>query len=266
MKKKLITIIASLTLITGVLAGCSSSATKSSDTLKIGADPTPHSEILEYIKPALEKEGVKLEIVNLDTDLNVALQDKEIDANYFQHVPYLDAVSKEKGFKFTVAGAIHVEPIGLYSSKIKSINDLKDGDTIAISSSPSNEYRGLALLETNGIIKLKSGIVDYKATPSDIAENPKHLKFIEVDPAQLPRTLPDVAAAVINTNYVLEAKIDPNTALIREDAKSPYANIVVVREEDKDKESIKKLIKVLQTDDVKKFIKEKYGVAVVPAF
>jgi len=266
MKKKLSIIIASLTLFTGVLAGCSSSATKSSDTLKIAADPTPHSEILEYIKPALEKEGVKLEIVNLDTDLNVALQDKEVDANYFQHKPYLEAVSKEKGFKFAIAGNIHVEPIGLYSSKIKSIDDLKDGDTIAISNSPSNEYRGLALLEANGIIKLKSGIVDYKATPKDIVENAKHLKFIEVDPAQLPRTLPDVVAAVINTNYVLEAKIDPNTALIREDANSPYANIIVVREEDKDKESIKKLIKVLQTDDVKKFIKEKYGVAVVPAF
>ena len=266
MKKKLITIIASLTLITGVLAGCSSSTNKTSDTLKIAADATPHSEILEYIKPALEKEGVKLEIVNLDTDLNVALQDKEVDANYFQHKPYLEAVSKEKGFKFEIAGAIHVEPIGLYSSKIKSINDLKDGDTIAISSSPSNEYRGLALLEANGIIKLKSGIVDYKATPSDIAENPKNLKFIEVDPAQLPRTLPDVAAAVINTNYVLEAKLDPNSALIREDANSPYANIIVVREEDKDREDIKKLIKVLKTDDVKNFIKEKYGVAVVPAF
>ena len=266
MKKKLSIIIASITLITGVLAGCSSSTNKTSDTLRIAADPTPHSEILEYIKPALEKEGVTLEIVNIDADQNVALQDKEVDANYFQHKPYLEAVSKEKGFDFEIAGAIHVEPIGLYSDKIKSINDLKDGDTIAISNSPSNEYRGLALLEANGIIKLKSGIVDYKATPSDIAENPKNLKFIEVDPAQIPRALPDVAAAVINTNYVLEAKIDPNSALIREDANSPYANIIVVRKGDKDREDIKKLIKVLQTDDVKKFIKEKYGVAVVPAF
>jgi len=267
MKKKLLILIASLTILSGVIVGCGS---KKADegTLKIGAALTPHSEILEYVKPALEKEGVKLEIINVDdeTQLNQSLKDGEIDANYFQHVPYLKSVADAGGFDFEVAGKIHIEPIGLYSEKIKSLSELKDGDTIGIPNNPSNEYRALALLEANGVIKLKSGLAEYTATPKDIAENPKNLKFVEADAPQLPRNLKDLTAAIINTNFVLDAKIDPKSAIIKETGDSPYANIVVVRKGDEDREDIKKLIKVLTSDDVKKFIEDKYDGAVVPAF
>ncbi len=280
MKKKIIAIIASTFILMGAFAGCSAnskqvssnsdnnSSDKKEITLKVGASLTPHSEILEHVKPKLKEQGINLEIVNLDDEgqLNPALDEKQIDANYFQHLPYLESVSKEKGYNFEVAGKIHIEPIGLYSNKIKSINDLKDGDKIGIPNNPSNEYRALVLLEKNGLIKLKSGLASYSATPNDIAENPKHLQFVEADAAQLPRALGDLAGAVINTNIILDAKIDPNTALIREDGDSPYANIVVVRKGDKDRPEIQALVKALTSDDVKKFIKEQYGVAVVPAF
>lgn len=280
MKKKIIAIIASTFILMGAFAGCSAnskqvssnsdnnSSDKKEITLKVGASLTPHSEILEHVKPKLKEQGINLEIVNLDDEgqLNPALDEKQIDANYFQHLPYLESVSKEKGYNFEVAGKIHIEPIGLYSNKIKSINDLKDGDKIGIPNNPSNEYRALVLLEKNGLIKLKSGLANYSATPNDIAENPKHLQFVEADAAQLPRALGDLAGAVINTNIILDAKIDPNTALIREDGDSPYANIVVVRKGDKDRPEIQALVKALTSDDVKKFIKEQYGVAVVPAF
>lgn len=281
MNKRLIGIFASVLMVLSIFTGCAnnskqdaaskvddSSSKKSEVTLKVGASLTPHAEILEHIKPKLKEEGINLEIVTLDDEgqLNPALDEKQIDANYFQHVPYLESVSKEKGYNFEVAGKVHIEPIGLYSNKIKSINDLKDGDKIGIPNNPSNEYRALVLLEKNGLIKLKSGITDYSATPSDIVENPKNLQFVEADAAQLPRALDDLAGAVINTNIILDAKIDPNTALIRESGDSPYANVIVVRKGDKDRDDIKALVAALNSDDVKNFIKEKYGVAVVPAF
>jgi D-methionine transport system substrate-binding protein len=237
-------------------------------TIKVGAAVVPHAEILNFIKPKLKQDGINLEVVTLDDEaqLNPALNEKQIDANYFQHVPYLDSVSKEKGYEFLVAAKVHVEPIGFYSEKLKSKDELKEGAKIAIPNNPSNEFRALALLQTNGLIKLKDGISDFKATPRDIAENPKKLKFVEVESPQLTRSLPDVDGAVINTNYILEAKIDPNTALFREDANSPYANIIVVRKGDENRPEIKKLGEYLTSPDVKKFIQEKYGVAVVPAF
>jgi D-methionine transport system substrate-binding protein len=236
--------------------------------LKVGAAVVPHSEILAFVKPSLKKEGINLRVIVLDDEaqLNPALQDKQIDANYFQHLPYLNAVSKEKGYRFAVAGKIHVEPIGFYSQKIKHKSQLKKGAKIAIPFSPSNEYRALALLEANGLIKLAEGLPEYVATPKDIVSNPKRLQFIEVEPAQLTRSLPDVDGAVINTNFVLDAKIDPNTAIFREDAHSPYANIIVVRKGEENRPAIKKLVKALQTPAVKKFIRNKYQGAVVPAF
>lgn len=236
--------------------------------LKVGAAVVPHAEILEFVKPALKNEGIDLQIVVLDDEgqLNPALQDKQIDANYFQHVPYLDSVSKEKGYQFIVAGNIHVEPIGFYSQKIKTKAGLKKGAKIAIPNNPSNEYRALILLQANGLIKLKKGLPNYQATPKDIAANPKQLQFVEIDAAQLTRSLPDVDGAVINTNFVLDAKIDPNTAIFRENAKSPYANVIVVRKGDENRPEIKKLVTALQTPAVKKFILDKYKGAVVPAF
>jgi D-methionine transport system substrate-binding protein len=275
-KKSVISLI--MVLAVGLFSGCGSSSDSKSTssegdknksvTVKIGAAAVPHAEILNHVKPALAKEGINLDVVVLDDEdqLNPALQEKQIDANYFQHLPYLESVAKEKGYDFAVAGKVHVEPIGFYSNKIKSKDELKSGSKIAIPNNPSNEYRALKLLETQGLIKLKSGIANYSATPSDIAENPKNLQFAEVDAAQLPRVLPDVDGSIINTNLVLEAKLDPNKALFREDSKSPYANLIVVRKGDENKKEIKAIVKALNSEDVKNFIKKKYGVAVVPAF
>ncbi|AFS79158.1 ABC transporter D-methionine-binding protein MetQ [Gottschalkia acidurici 9a] len=281
-KSKLLSILMTCTLIIGGLFGCSKSTTTESDnvgsnansdskkeiTIKVAADLVPHAEILEFVKPKLKEDGINLEIVTFDdsNQLNPALDEKQIDANYFQHVPYLESVSKEKGYKFVVAGNIHVEPIGLYSNKIKNIDEIKEGSKIAITNDPSNEYRALVLLESKGLIKLRKDIEDYNATPKDIVENPKKLEFVEVDSGQLVRVLPDVDGAIINTNRILEAKIDPETALFREDGNSPYGNVVVVREGDENREEIKTLIKHLTTQDVKEFIQEKYRVAVVASF
>lgn len=296
-KKGLFVVIALLAIFSSVLAGCGSggsSAPAASDTaaqgspanagtssdaggtaqpkqevtLKVGAAPVPHAEILEYIKPKLKEEGINLEVVVLDDEgqLNPALQDGQIDANFFQHVPYLDSVSKEKGYDFAVTTKVHVEPIGFYSDKLKSKDELKNGAKIGIPNNPSNEYRALVLLQEQGLIKLKDGLTTYEATPNDIVENPKHLQFVEAEAATLPRALPDLDGAVINTNIVLEANIDPNSALFREDGNSPYANVIVVRKGDENREEIKKLGAALQTPDMKTFIQNKYGVAVVPAF
>ena len=293
MKKTHASLFLALALTAGVLAGCGSpaaTATSSSEaakaeasattsasaatesaetvTVKIGAAVVPHAEILEFAKPLLKAKGVNLEVEILDDEgqLNPALAEGQIDANYFQHVPYLNSVSAEKGYKFTTVAKVHVEPIGVYSQKIAKKEELKDGATIAIPNNPSNEFRALTLLQANGLIKLKDGIDNFSATPNDIAENPHNYTFVEVDAAQLVRSLPDVDAAVINTNYILEAKIDPKTALFREDANSPYANIVVVRSGDETKPVWKTVTDVLNSADVKKFIEDKYGVAVVPAF
>ncbi len=237
-------------------------------TIKVGADLVPHSEILKFIQPKLAEQGVTLEIVNFDDggQLNPALDESQIDANYFQHVPYLESVAAEKGYEFSVLANVHVEPIGLYSEKIKTIEELKDGALIAIPDNPSNEYRALVLLEANGLIKLKEGIKNFSATPADILENPRNFQFIEIEAGQLTRSLPDVDVAVINTNRILEAGIDPKTALIRENADSPYGNIVVVRKGDETRPELIKLKEALLSPEVKQFIIDTYGVAVVPAF
>ena len=241
---------------------------KSEVTLKVGAALVPHTDILNFIKPKLKEAGINLEIVNLDDEdqLNPALQEKQIDANYFQHLPYLESVAKEKGYDFVSAAKVHVEPMGFYSQKIKSLDALPDGAKIAIPNNPSNEFRSLVILQKQGLIKLRTDVKNFAETPKDIVENPKNLQFVEVEPAQLVRALPDVDGAVINTNWILEAKIDPNSALFREDADSPYANILVVRKNDENRPEIQKLVQILQSDDVRKFIEDKYKGAVVPAF
>ena len=252
----------------GKKPGADSAAKSPGNTLKVGAAVTPHAEILNFVKPLLKAQGVNLEVMVIDEEgwMNPALAEKQLDANYFQHVPYLTSVAREKKYDFSVAAKVHVEPIGFYSRKIKSITELKDGATIAIPNNPSNEFRTLALLERNGLIKLKKDIKDFEATPRDIIENKKSLKFIEVESAQLTRSLGDVDAAIINTNYILEAKMDPSTAIFREDANSPYVNIIVVRKADENRPEIKLLAKTVTSPEVKKFIQDKYGVAVVPAF
>lgn len=237
-------------------------------TLKIGASPVPHAEILNLVKDDLKKQNVDLEIIDF-TDYvtpNLALADKEIDANYFQHTPYLEKFAQEKGLDLKSAGKVHVEPLGVFSKKYKSLEEIPQKSIIAIPSDPSNGGRALILLHNNGIIKLADPTNLY-ATEFDIVENSKDLRFKPLEAPQLPRVLPDVAAAVINGNYAIEAGFVPTKdALILEGPESPYANIIAVRSGDENKEDIVKLIKALQSEKVKKYILEKYNGGVAPAF
>ena len=251
-----------------VLALTLSACGKKENTLKVGATAIPHAEILEFIKPALEKEGIKLEVKVFNDYVlsNTQVAEKELDANFFQHVPYLESQNKERNLSLVNVVGVHIEPIGLYSQKIKSLDELKDGATIAIPNDPSNEIRALLLLQKNGLIKLKDGI-QYEGTVSDVVENSNNLQFKSLEAAMIPRNLGEVDAAVINTNYALEAKLSPtNDAIVIEDADSPYVNILVAREDNKDSDAIKKLAAALTTPEVKAFLQEKYGEAIVPAF
>jgi len=220
------------------------------------------------IKDDLEKEGIKLEVIEF-TDYvkpNTALADKEIDANFFQHLPYMNEFKEKQNINIVSIGAVHIEPMGLYSKKYKSIDEIPNGSTIAIPNDPTNGGRALLLLQENGIIKLKDPD-NILSTENDIAENPKNLKFEALEAAQLPRVLGDVDGAVINGNYALEANLVPTkNALILEDKSSPYANIVAVRGGEENQEKFQKLIKALQSEKVKKFIEEKYNGGVIPAF
>jgi D-methionine transport system substrate-binding protein len=249
-------------------AASPSPSTAAPVTLKIGATAVPHAELLEHVKAQLAKEGVNLEI-KVFTDYvlpNTQVAEKQLDANFFQHVPYLDEQNKARNLKLVKVAGIHIEPFGVYSSKIKKLDELKDGAKVAIPNDPSNGGRALALLEKAGLIKLKDG-VGISGTVKDIVENKKNLRITEQEAAMLPRVLSEVDIATINTNYALEAKLVPTKdALVIEQSDSPYVNIIVAREDNKDSEALKKLVKALQTEDVKKFINEKYQGAVVPAF
>ncbi|WP_434510016.1 MetQ/NlpA family ABC transporter substrate-binding protein [Desulfitobacterium sp. AusDCA] len=279
-KRRLATLVlGSLVSLSLLVTGCGSSAANNTAStgnaakttvIKVGASPKPHAEILEHIKPELAKEGIDLQIkVYNDYVLpNTALDAGEIDANFFQHQPYLDTFIKERGLKLVSLGQVHLEPMGLYSKKVTKLDDFKNGDTIAIPNDPSNGGRALALLEKAGLIKLKDG-VGVKATVQDIVTNDKQLKITTIDAAQLPRVLtdPKTAGAVINTNFALEGGLNPKDALTIEDGKNnPYANILVVKESRKDDPNLQKLMKALNTPDVKKFIEDNYKGSVVPAF
>jgi len=251
-----------------VLASLFATAAAQAEKLSVAATPVPHAELLEFVKPALAKEGVELDI-KVFTDYvqpNVQVADGQLDANFFQHKPYLDSFNAERKTSLVSVGLVHVEPFGAYSSKIKSLDELKDGAQVALPNDPSNGARALLLLQNQGLIKLKdpSNIL---ATARDIAENPKNLRFRELEAATLPRVLPDVDVALINTNYALEAGLNPvNDALFIEGEDSPYANLVATTEARKDEAAIQKLVKALQTDEVRQFIQEKYKGSIVPAF
>lgn len=240
-------------------------------TIKVGASPSPHAEILEVAKKALEEEGYKLEIVEY-TDYvqpNNALDSGEIDANYFQHYPYLEQFNTQYNTKIVSAAAVHYEPFGIYAGKTASLEELKDGAKIAVPNDVTNEARALLLLSAQGLITLKEG-ADLTATKNDIVENPKNIELLEIEAAQLPRSLQDVDVAVINGNYAIEAGFKVKEALAVEDASSvaatTYANIVAVREGDEKSEATLALIKALESEEVKKFIEDKYEGAVVPLF
>ncbi len=272
--KKTVWALAGLLALGALVAGCSGEkkeAAQSSDkkvVLKVGATPVPHAEILNEIKPLLAKDGIDLQIIEF-TDYvkpNLSLNDKEIDANFFQHEPYLKKFAADRKLDLVNLVAVHIEPMGVYSKKLKDIKSVPDGAKVAISNDPTNGGRALNILAKAGLIKLKDG-VGISATVGDIVENPKNLKITEAEAAMLPRTLDDVDLAVINSNFAMEAKLNPTKdALFIEPKDSPYANIVAVRKGDENRKEIQALKKALTSPEVKKFIEEKYKGAVIPAF
>ncbi|MBX6395162.1 MAG: MetQ/NlpA family ABC transporter substrate-binding protein [Alicyclobacillaceae bacterium] len=247
--------------------GSSGGAGATNKVIKVGATAVPHAEILEHIKPELAKEGIDLQVVTFSdyAQLNPQLVDKQLDANYFQHIPYLENFNKQKGTDLEWIAKVHIEPMGVYSKKIKAIDELKSkGGTVAIPNDATNGGRALALLAKAGVIQLKEG-AGITATVRDIVQKPDNLTIKELDAAMLPRALDDVTAAVINTNYALEAKLNPKKdALFLEDSDSPYANVLVVRKGDEKRPEIVKLARALTSDDVKKFIEQRYQGSVIP--
>ncbi|WNZ84434.1 MetQ/NlpA family ABC transporter substrate-binding protein [Pseudomonas sp. P108] len=238
------------------------------ETLTVAATPVPHAEILEFVKPALAKEGVELK-VKVFTDYiqpNVQVAEKRLDANFFQHQPYLDEFNKAKGTSLVAVTGVHLEPLGAYSSKLKDLKDLPSGANVVIPNDATNGGRALLLLAKAGVITLKDP-TNILSTVKDIAQNPKDLKIRELEAATIPRVLTQVDLALINTNYALEAKLDPSKdALVIEGNDSPYVNILVSRADNKDSDAIKKLAAALHSPEVKQFITEKYKGAVLPAF
>ena len=240
------------------------------EDIVVGVTPFPHKDIMLAAKPLLAKEGYNL-VIKEFTDYvqpNMALEGKELDANFFQHKPYLDDFNKEKGTKLVSIGTVHYEPFGIYAGKTKSLGALKDGAMVAVPNDTTNEARALLLLQSNGLIKLKDG-AGLTATRRDIAENPKKLKIEEIEAAQLVRALPDVDLAIINGNYAILGGLKVADALSAEKADSiaatTYANILAVRAGDENRPELKALINALKSDQVKEFMTKKYEGAVVPA-
>lgn len=259
-----------LAALVAVLFGASSLAAgvAARQALRVGATPVPHVEVLEHVKPLLEAEGIDLEIIEF-TDYvqpNLALDAGELDANYFQHIPYLEQFSRDHRLDLTYIAAVHIEPMGLYSERLESLDELPSGSLIGIPNDPTNGGRALLLLQSAGLIRLDpaAGIT---ATPLDVVENPRRLRFQELEAAQLPRALPDLAAAVINTNYALEAGLNPiEDALVIEGADSPYVNVLAVRSEQAQDPALQALARALTGETVRTFLLERYLGAVVPAF
>jgi D-methionine transport system substrate-binding protein len=233
----------------------------------IGVTPFPHKDIMLAAKGQLEKQGYTVEIKEFNDYVtpNTALAEKSLTANFFQHVPYLENTNREKHLDLVWVAKVHIEPLGLYSKKVKKLGEIQKGATIAIPNDPTNGARALRLLEKNGLIKVKPGDL---VTARDITQNPKSLKIIEIEAAQLPRTLDDTTASVINTNFAVEAKLIPaRDAIIIESKDSPYANVVTVRKEDANSPATRALVKAINSPEVKKFIEtELVPKGIVPAF
>ncbi len=266
--KKIIAIVLALVLALSLGAAALADDTV---TLKVGASPTPHAEILEFAKDILAEQGIELDIVEY-TDYvqpNLAVESGDLDANYFQHTPYLNTFNEENDTHLVSVGLVHYEPFGIYPGKTASLEELEDGATIAIPNDGSNETRALLLLQQEGLLTLKEGIdASSNATKLDIAENPHDFEIVEQEAAQLPLSLEDVGIAVINGNYALDAGLNAGTdALAVEDASGDgavtYANILCVKEGNEDNEAILALLEVLQSDEVAQFIEETYEGAVV---
>lgn len=253
-----------------VACGSGKSGPVKEGSLVVGASPSPHAEILQAASSLLEEKGYKLEVKEF-TDYvmpNTALDEGELDANFFQHQPYLTDFNEKNGTKLVSAGAIHFEPLGIYGGRTADLSQLADGAQIAVPNDTTNEARALQLLQAQGILTIdeKAGL---EATKQDIIDNPKNIQIVEMEAAQLPRALADVDFAVINGNYAVSAGI-ADQVLVTEDKNSQaaqqYANVVAVREGDENREDIKALVEALQSEEVRQFIEEKYGATVVPVF
>ena len=273
--KKILALALAGVLVVGALTGCGSSKSESSEKktddkkITVAASATPHAEILEEAKTLLKDKGYELEVKVFDDYVqpNNVVESGEFDANYFQHVPYLEQFNEEKGTHLVVAGKIHYEPFGIYPGTKKDLKDIAKGDKIAVPNDTTNEARALLLLQDNGIIKLKDG-AGIKATVNDIEENPNNIEIVELEAAQVPRVVNEVAYVVLNGNYALEANYTvKKDALAYEksdsEAAKTYVNVIAVKEGNENSEKIKALVDVLKSDSIKKFIDEKYDGAVI---
>ena len=236
--------------------------------IKVGVTAGPHAQIFEQVKKVAEKDGLKIQIVEFSDYVqpNAALAAGDLDANSYQHKPYLDQQIKDRGYKLVSVGYTVNYPIGLYSKKVKNLTDLKQGAKFGIPNDPTNGGRVLLVLQDKGLIKLRPE-AGLKATPLDVIDNPKKLKFVELDAAQLARSLDDLDAAAINTNFALSAGLNPaKDAIAQESAKSPYVNVIVVREQDKDKPWVAKLVKAYHSEEIRKYIQTEFKGAVLAGF
>lgn len=260
-----------LALILGTFAACGGSSSGEDKTIKVAATPTPHAEVLNFVKDKLAEEGWTLEVQEFDDYVqeNPATTDGDVDANYFQHIPYLNQYNEETGSNLVVAAGIHYEPLGIYAGKKNSLDAIEDGDKIGVPNDVTNEARALLLLEANGIITLKedAGIA---ATKTDIVDNPKNVEIVELEAATIPGSLEDLAVGVINANYAIGAGLKIADAIAIEEADSlaadTYVNVLVVKEENLESDKTKALVAALQTDEVRQFIIDNYDGAVQPKF
>jgi D-methionine transport system substrate-binding protein len=265
-------------LIKALLAGIAATTLAASfgaraddQVIKVGTVSGPDAQVWAVVQKVAKREGLNVKVIEFNDYVqpNAALDAGDLDANSFQHQPYLDSQVKQRGYKIVTAGLTYISPIGVYSKKLKSLNDLAPGAKVAVPNDPSNENRALLLLQSKGVIKLRAGAGTNgdNATPLDIAANPKKVKLVELDAAQIPRALGDVDAAVINTNYALAAGMQPTKdAIALEDIRSPYANVIAVRIQDKDKPWVKKLVAAYQSEDVRQYIKNEFKGSMVPSF
>ncbi len=243
-------------------------AAAQTQTIRIGVTPGPHAQILEAVKPLAAQKGLDIKLIEFSDYVvpNAALAAGDIEANSFQNQPYLDNQKADRGFKLETAALTVNFPIGVYSKKHKSFEALPNGATISFPNDPTNGGRALLVLQDKGLIKLKDN-VGYKPTPLDITDNPKKIKFVEIEAAQAPRVLDDVDAAVINTNYATQAGLDPvKDPIARENPKGPYVNLIAVRSEDKDKPWVKALVEAYRSPEVKKFVEEKFKGSVLTSW
>lgn len=254
-----------------VACGGGNAAASADTTIRVGASPSPHAEILAQVKDELSKQGYTLEVVEYNDYIqpNVALSEGDLDANYFQHKPYLDDYNAENGTDLVDAGAIHFEPMGLYAGKSSDLANVPDGAKIAVPSDATNEARALLLLQDQGIIKLRDG-AGLSATKNDIVENPHNVEIVELEAANIPHTLQDSDFGIVNGNYALAAGLDTSSALVTESADSEaaktYANLVVCRPDNADSDKIKALVAALQSETVRSYIEQTYSGVVVPVF